>query len=242
FDAGFIERLRRLWSGGLLEGGAVASCHIAVQGELRDNERFAAYIKERLIHFAGLIGEDAKVRTFPRQPRGFCGRIVGADAEKNQHAGPDLPYRFALDVDGCSFDALYECNHLRRFQSFAKIGLELTERTAPMADLVLFEGAHFGERLRYPFRYKNRVVPEATFPAFLVADGTCTQAFEGVYPLVVDVCDDGSEAGRSVVDPVEHSEQFFAVIAVCCGGAGVSGRVHAGLAVEGSDFQACIIG
>ena len=107
----FVEGLGEVGSGGADEGGAVSFFGAGVEGELADDEGFAAGVEEGAVHEAGLVLVNAHVGQFGGQPFAIGGVVAVLDAEEDEKAGADGGNSGAVDGDGGFADALEDCSH-----------------------------------------------------------------------------------------------------------------------------------
>ena len=95
-----IQRFGLFGAGGLAEGGAAAVAGVAVEGELRYQQHFAAGVFHRQIEFAGFVFKDAQVGDFVGDIAGVCLAVFAAHAKQHAQAVGNLAERCIRRVGG----------------------------------------------------------------------------------------------------------------------------------------------
>jgi len=99
--------------GGRCKTGPEAAGRVGEQGELRDDQNFAAALPDIEVHFAGRIGEHAVSDKPFGGPWQISVRIIPAETGKDQQAGADLSDNPAIDFDRRLADPLQQEQHGR---------------------------------------------------------------------------------------------------------------------------------
>src|SRR6266581_2157949 len=91
FGEFFIERFRLVrWSGGDEARPALPS-RVAVERELRDNQRAAVRVEQRSVHLSLLVFEDSQIGNFFGERSGGCGRVLPPNTQENHQPRSKLP-------------------------------------------------------------------------------------------------------------------------------------------------------
>src|SRR3989442_4570636 len=106
-----VETRGFLWRRGLDEAGPALASRIAIERELRNNQRRAAGFQERPIHLALLVIEDAQVCDLLGEISGLLSRVAAGHAQEHEQARGDLPRGTSLDHDAGAADALHDSSH-----------------------------------------------------------------------------------------------------------------------------------
>ncbi|SRR5579875_717757 len=89
------ESLCNDWRRGIGKAGAASPASIGVEGELRDDQHFAANIEQRTVHLAFIVAEDAQVDNFISQGLDLNLAITLAYSQQDQqtltYLAHDLP-------------------------------------------------------------------------------------------------------------------------------------------------------
>ncbi len=94
----FVERARRFGRRRRDERRPPA-VRVGQQGELRDNQQFAADGAQREVHLAVGVGEDSQPDYPIGDKIGVGGRVVARDPEQHDQTAPDAAKRFLLHPD-----------------------------------------------------------------------------------------------------------------------------------------------
>src|SRR2546421_5849826 len=71
---------------GICKAGATSPTHISVEGELRDDQNFAANIEQRAVHLAFIVAKDTQVDYLISQSLYLKLAILLPDSEQNQES------------------------------------------------------------------------------------------------------------------------------------------------------------
>lgn len=116
-DEEFVKAFRRFRRGRVDESGPVAFDAIAEEGELADDERGAADLRQVEVHTAFGVVEDAERDDFFRQIADVVFVVADADAEQDEETAVDLSGNataFGFDRDARGSDALNASSHNKR--------------------------------------------------------------------------------------------------------------------------------
>ncbi len=103
----FVEGLGVLGTGGAGEARAIALLRVGDQRELRDDERLAARVEERMVEPADLVLEDPKAGDLAGETICVGGFVCLRHPEEHDDAGSDR----ATGRDACPRDALDDSPH-----------------------------------------------------------------------------------------------------------------------------------
>ena len=108
----FVELIGQIRFGGVVESGAAAFSAVAVQGEIADEQDFAADIKQAPIHLSGFVGEDTQVHELFSYKFGILDSIIFTDTEIDQETFVDSADCLAVNFNLCLQNSLYDDSHI----------------------------------------------------------------------------------------------------------------------------------
>src|SRR5271154_4446420 len=92
-----IQAARFFWCGGLDERRTAAGVGVCDQRELRYDQQRAFDLRNRQVHLAGIVGEDAHPEDFIRQERRVRFAIASRNSQQNDVAARDFAHDAAVD-------------------------------------------------------------------------------------------------------------------------------------------------
>lgn len=108
---------------------------VAVERELRHDQRRTADIEKGTVHFSGLILEDPQLHALGGEVADVFQRIGPGDAEQNDQPGTDLPRGRSADRHLARGDPLQERPH--RISRVNSLRVASSRRNEPIIELVL---------------------------------------------------------------------------------------------------------